>query len=82
MTPKSIGTEVLLALFVMSRNLNGGVNYLDFVNQRIMIGALDLLNEGYAEKIFVGEDDSNYRLTDKGKQYLDDILRYARSHFD
>ena len=50
--------------------------------KEIIIGAVNLLDKGYAEKMSVGEDNSNYRLTDKGKQYLDNILKYAESHFD
>ncbi|MEK6873416.1 MAG: hypothetical protein AABW91_01105 [Nanoarchaeota archaeon] len=89
MEDRIINSYDLAALCLMGLDRSGeGVNYMEFVrgqvnDQHLMEGATTLLDYGYAEKIPVGySDDSNYRLTGKGREYLNDILKYAESHFD
>ncbi|MCK9595998.1 hypothetical protein M0R19_02340 [Candidatus Pacearchaeota archaeon] len=78
MIKKSIDNKVLAALGIMANGRRDeGINYLEFVKANIMNGALDLIERGYAEKVKIKEEDSNYRLTDKGKKYLEKILKYA-----
>ncbi len=81
MAVQSVDSEVLSALFVMSRNTSDGVNYLDFVKQGIMNGALDLLDGGYAERVSFGKDDANYRLTSKGLEYVSKVVDFASDIF-
>ena len=75
---KSLESESLAALHLLSTGRREeGINYIKFVEQNIMNGALDLIEMGYATKIKTGEDDANYILTDRGKEFLDKILKYA-----
>lgn len=81
MAGKSIDSEVLAALHVMSKNKTEGVRYIEFVNQGIMSGALSLIDKGYAAKIRVGEDDAYYCLTQKGVECLDKIVKFTQEQF-
>jgi hypothetical protein len=81
MGSKSLDSEVLGALHLMSRDRYLGVRYLEFVKQNLMDGALELIEGGYARRIPNGPDDDNYCLTPKGSQYLDKVLRFASEQF-
>jgi len=78
---ESIDSKVLAALHLMSKNTDEGVNYMEFVKQDIMTGALDLIVKGYARKIPIGIDNSNYCLTPEGVKYLEKIVKYAQKEF-
>jgi hypothetical protein len=81
MGSKSLDSEVLGALHLMSRDKDLGVRYLEFVKQNLINGALDLLDAGYARRIPNGPDDDNYCLTPTGIEYLDKVLRFASEQF-
>jgi len=78
---KSLDGQVLVALSLMSRNTVDGINYMEFVKSGVMNGALGLIESGYAIKIFKGEDDADYRLTQKGIEYFENIQKYASEQF-
>lgn len=81
MGTKTLDSEVLGALYLMSLNKSEGINYLMFVKQNNMNGALDLIKEGYAQRVPLGQDNDNYRLTPKGIEFLEKILKYASEQF-
>ncbi|MDP3966311.1 MAG: hypothetical protein Q8Q04_02170 [archaeon] len=76
MTGKSIDNKFIQALCIMSEDIPEGVNYKKFV-PGLTDAALDLIEKGYAFKIPVGEDDSNYCLTYEGIKLFERILKYA-----
>lgn len=75
--------RVLEALSLMSENFVDGVSYNAFVKQNtnVMFGVRELLKQKYAEKIKIGLDDYNYRLTTKGKKFLDKLLKPVMKEF-
>ena len=81
MAEKSIDSEVLAALHLMSKDTVKGINYQIFLHQRIMDGALDLIDAGYAHKMPIDKDNSNYCLTPKGQEYLKKLVKYANQEF-
>lgn len=76
---KSLDSEALAALHLLSKHRDDGINYIEFVRQNIMNGALDLIERGYAIKVKVGsgEADVNYHFTPAGIRFLDSVLKYA-----
>jgi hypothetical protein len=78
---KTLDSDVLAALHLLTTTPLDGVNYIYFVKGGIMNGVLDLIEGGYAEKIKIGEDNANYRLTEKGEQFLAEIINYASDKF-
>lgn len=73
----------LSALILMSRNNIAGVQYLDFIKQGNNIGAIDLLDKGYAVKIInqYDKNDVSYKLTEKGIDYLKNLMTFAENNF-
>ena len=79
---KSLDSEVLSALHILSQNKVEGVSYIEFVKRGSMCGALDLIDRGYARKISVGgDDDANYCLTQNGIEYFDKVMKFASEQF-
>ena len=76
MTGKSIDSNFIRALCIMSKDKTEGINYKEFVPD-LTNAALDLIEEGYAFKIPIGEEDSNYCLTYEGIMLFERILKYA-----
>lgn len=76
---KSLTSESLAALHLLSKNTIEGIPYINFFKQNIMNGALDLLERGYAIKMKSGprEEEVNYRLTPEGQEFLLKIVKYA-----
>lgn len=88
MAKKSLDSEVLAALHLMSKDKINGIKHIRFVNQNITTNTLDLLtNRGYATKIIIEKTNNNicfstkYCLTRKGIAYFDKILAYAQKQF-
>lgn len=73
----------LSALILMSKNNHSGINYLEFVKQGSHMGAIDLIDKGYAVKVIDknDEDEVNYRLTEKGVNYLANLIKFAEKGF-
>ncbi len=78
---KNIDGKVLGALHLLSKNIVDGVNYMEFVKADVLNSALDLINEKFAEKIRIGEDNSNYRFTPLGQEYSNRVLQFAQEEF-
>jgi hypothetical protein len=89
MLEKLMDEGILSALLLMSKNRAEGIPYIEFVKQNNIIGAIELMDKGYAEKVGIryisevpGEKTSNYKLTPKGIKYLREILRLSYKEFD
>jgi hypothetical protein len=82
---KSLDEKILGALLLMSKNKNEGINYLQFIREDNLVGAEELLANGYAKKIKVKDilknESENYKLTEKGEEYLTKILKLAYKEF-
>lgn len=81
MANESLDTKLLGALHLISKDIDEGVNYMEFVKQGLMEEALDLLGKGYAIKIKKEGDDANYRLTLLGGEYVKKIMQFAQGQF-
>ena len=78
---KTIDTEVLAALHLLSEGIKEGVNRMEFIRVCAINGVNDLIKKGYAEIIKIDEDNENYRFTDKGIDYLAKIINYASENY-
>ncbi len=81
---KSIDSGVLAALHMLSNNTVVGLHYLDFVKEpSTMSGVMDLIDKGHVEKIdYDGKGENrHYRITKKGKEYLNKIVAFANKEF-
>ncbi|MEX2017573.1 MAG: hypothetical protein WD876_03810 [Candidatus Pacearchaeota archaeon] len=79
---KTIDSEVLAALHLLSTDKREeGILYIEFVKQNIMNGALDLMDKGYATREIIRKDGAYYHLTDKGTQFLAEVINYASDQF-
>ncbi len=81
---KSLDSGVLATFHTLSNNPVVGIPYQAFIKDLSTIGeAMDLVHKGYVEKVDYDrkEENRHYRLTEKGKEYLEKIVAFANKEF-
>ncbi|GEM_PF-5340998 len=83
MALEDITKSRLSALILMSKSNIAGIQYLDFIKQGNHMGAIDLIDNGYAIKVINPHDknDVSYKLTEKGINYLKNLIAFADNNF-
>lgn len=79
MANKTLDTEVLATLHILSKDTIKGIYFMEFTQLRGSI--MYLLEKDYIKRINDGPESSYYCLTQQGIEFRDKILRFASDNY-